>query len=219
LTAKDRSGVLTLQNLGDKRIRFEVVALRWDQRADGQMDLHPTEELLGFPPLLTMAPNETSRFRVMIRVPPGEREKTYRIQVTEIPLFQGVNQTGAAAITMRSQLDLPVFFAPAVVKQAVATIVNPSVRAGTFTFSIANTGTVRVRLRSVAVTGLGSGGRTVFRKSLEAWYVLAGGHLDYTVPLPRDSCANVRAISVVAVSVAGSNISQTLAVPADPCHA
>jgi fimbrial chaperone protein len=218
LTVKERSGTVTLQNPGDKPVRFEAIAMRWDQRADGQMDLHPTEDLLVYPPLITVAPDKSSKFRVTVLVPPGEREKTYRIQVTEIPAFRGVNQAGGASVTIRSQVVLPVFFAPAAAKQAIATIVNPATRAGTFTFSIADAGTVRVHVRSVAVTGIGTGGRTIFQKSLDGWYVLAGGHRDYSVPLPRDTCAQVRAISVDALTVPSSHITQTIEVPADACR-
>ena len=89
LTARARIGTVSLTNRGTDPVRLEIKVLRWAQLLDGRMQLDPTDDAIVFPQLITIPANETRRLRVSLVVPPGELEKTYRIQVTEIAGFSG----------------------------------------------------------------------------------------------------------------------------------
>lgn len=214
LTAGDRIGTVTLTNVADAPVRFEVEGFRWEQRTDGQLQLDPTSDLVVFPRLLTLAAHETRRIRVAVNVASGELEKTYRVQVSEIPQFIGPSQQQpGASIELRSQLRLPIFFAPVATRLA-GNIANASVRHGTLTFSVTNSGTTHFVTKNLSVSGQGAANLTKFTKNLDGWYVLAGGHRDYSVALPH--CAQLRAITIEAD--AGTHVSQTIDVPTDACR-
>jgi|GEM_PF-573659 len=213
LTANDHIATVTLTNTGDAPLRFEIEAFRWDQKPNGELQLDPTEDLVVFPRLVTLAAHETRRIRVAVSVPAGEAEKTYRVQITEIPQFSSPSQQSGATIEMRSQLRLPIFFAP-ITTRVAGNISNVAVRRGTLTFSVINSGTVHFVTKNLAVAALGPSGASESIKGLDGWYVLAGGHRDYSVALPH--CAQIRAVTIAAD--AGSHVTQTIELPADACR-
>jgi fimbrial chaperone protein len=213
LSGSDRIATVTLTNVAADPVRFEVEAFRWDQRPDGQLQLDPTTDLVVFPRLLTLGGHETRRIRVAVSVPPGDVEKTYRLQVSEIPNFNTPSQAPGASIELRSQLRLPIFFAPTATHVAGA-ISNAIIRHGILTFSVTNSGTTHFITRNLSVTARGAANAALFSKELDGWYVLAGGHRDYSVVLPH--CEQIRAITLIAD--AGMHVSQTIDVPPDACR-
>jgi fimbrial chaperone protein len=214
LTARVRNASVVLTNRGQQPVRFEVRGLHWDQKTDGRMQLDPTDELLVFPALITIPPGQDRTIRVADSGPPSSLERSFRLEITEIPEFQPTPKLGAS-VNIRSQFMLPVFYAP--IDSRVAGVVSgASLQHGKFSFAILNTGTVHFKLKGVDVIGLGSGGRKVFTHSLEGWYVLPGGERDYSIDLDGATCAATKAITVSAD--AGSRLVQTIEVPSDACR-
>lgn len=214
LSGNDRIATVTLTNVAADPVRFEVEAFRWEQRPDGQLQLDPTSDLVVFPRLITLAGHEVRRIRVAVSVPPGDVEKTYRLQISEIPSFNAPSQAPGASIELRSQLRLPIFFAPTAAHVAGA-ISNVAIHHGVLTFSVTNSGTVHFITKNLSVAARGAANAELFNKNLDGWYVLAGGHRDYSVALPR--CEQIRAITLMAD--AGMHVSQTIDVPPDACRA
>ncbi len=212
LTARARIGTISLTNRDADPVRLEIKVFRWAQQLDGRMQLDATDDVIVFPQLFTIAGSETRRVRVSLMVPAGELEKTYRIQVTEIPGFAGTTRT-PGSIAMLSQLKLPIFFAP-LHERIEGTIQEAGVRHGALTFAVANTGTVHFQTKRLSVAAFGSNGRIISSKSLDGWYVLPGSRREYRLPLA--SCADIRAISIRAE--AGGRVEQTIDVPADACR-
>jgi fimbrial chaperone protein len=212
LAAGDRVATITLTNFADTPLRLEVAGFRWEQQPDGQMQLDDTSDLVIFPQLLTFAPHETRRIRVVVNVPPGELEKTYRVQITEIPA-PGEPSPLEPSIRMLSQLRLPIFLAP-LASRVAGNITNAAVHHGLLTFSIANSGTAHFTTKNLTVTAHGAGGTPAFKKNLDGWYVLAGGHRDYSVALPH--CETVGTVTIEAD--AGTHVSQAIEVPPDSCR-
>ncbi len=213
LTARAHIGTISLTNRAADPVRLEIKVFRWAQLLDGRMQLDPTDDAIVFPQLITIPGNETRRLRVSLTVPAGELEKTYRIQVTEIPGFSGTTRTPAGSITMLSQLKLPIFYAP-LRERIEGSIQAALIHRSALTFSVVNTGTVHFQTKHVAVTAFGSNGRVVFSKSLDGWYVLPGSRREYRLPLP--DCSNIRAMTISAD--AGAHAEQTIDVPADACR-
>ena len=85
LSGQTQSAILTIQNTSTEPLRFQLNAFGWAQDAAGQMQLTPTSEVIFFPRLLTLAPNEQRIVRVGASGPPGPVERTYRIFVEELP--------------------------------------------------------------------------------------------------------------------------------------
>jgi fimbrial chaperone protein len=216
LTARTKNASVTLSNQGDSPVRFEVRGLRWEQGADGQMKLLPTDELVVFPALLTIDAHASKVVRIADSSPPSSSERTFRLQISEIPAFQGPGVQGAATISLRSQFDLPVYYLP-LEERVVGSISGAAVRQRKVLFSVANTGTVHFRPQDVRIVGIGVGGKRVFARTLDAWYVLAGGRRDYSLALSAAECQSLAAVDItVSTDVP---IKQTIEVPPDACRA
>src|SRR5580765_6954876 len=79
LSNKTASALLTLRNDSDETLRFQLSVFAWDQNTDGKLKLDQTDDIVFFPPLLTLAPRESRNIRVAAVTPLGIAEKTYRI--------------------------------------------------------------------------------------------------------------------------------------------
>ena len=79
LSAKATSALLTLRNDSDETLRFQLSVFAWDQSTDGKLKLDQTDDIVFFPPLLTLAPKESRNIRIAAVTPLGAAERTYRI--------------------------------------------------------------------------------------------------------------------------------------------
>ena len=85
LAPRTTSALLTLRNESDETLRFQLTAFAWDQSAEGEIKLQPTEDIVFYPALLTLAPKESRNVRVGTATRFEAVEKTYRIFVEELP--------------------------------------------------------------------------------------------------------------------------------------
>jgi fimbrial chaperone protein len=159
------------------------------------MQLSPTEEVIVFPPLVTIGPGEERNLRVGTTAEAGPAEKSYRIFLEELPPPERPGER--SQVRVLSRIGIPVFVAP-LRTEARAALAELSLVKGRATFALRNTGTVRVRPSRVRLEGRGADGKALFARDLDAWYVLAGGERRYEVPLPAERCAEVRALAVEA---------------------
>ena len=60
LSGRTTTSLLTLRNDSDEPLRFQLSVFAWDQRPDGEMLLAPTQDVVFFPAMLTLAPKERS---------------------------------------------------------------------------------------------------------------------------------------------------------------
>lgn len=213
LDARARSGILTVKNASQEKVRYQVSAFSWRQDAAGKMELLPTQELVVFPLLLEIAPGESRNVRVGLATAPGQAEKTYRVFVEQLPPAESPEQTGQVRILMR--VGVPVFVAPAtrVTKRDVA---FTAVAAGRASVLVRNTGTVRIRPTNVRVVGLDAQGEPAFTVPLVAWYVLAGDERAYEAQLPADACPRARTLRAIVTDESG-DLEATIALPDGAC--
>ncbi|HQR30200.1 MAG TPA: fimbria/pilus periplasmic chaperone [Anaeromyxobacteraceae bacterium] len=196
LSPAARSGMIAVRNQGAETVRFELQPRTWNETPAGQMELGPTADLVVYPPVLTLGPGEERNVRVGVASPSsfGAVERSYRLFIQEMAPPE---QPGAAAqVRMLSRIGVPVFLAPARLTEKAA-VLGLAAKAGTVTFRLANEGTVHVRPASVKVVGRAADGASVFEVDLPAWYVLAGGHREYTASIPAGACRAVRSIEAL----------------------
>jgi fimbrial chaperone protein len=199
LTTKARNAVVTLQNLGSEPMRLQASAFAWDQGPRGEMRLSRTKDVTFFPGLFTIAPGEKRSLRIAAATPPGAVEKTYRVFVEQLPQAA----TGAdTAVRVLTRVGIPVYVEPPQPSRA-AELSALRLEAGKIVFTVRNTGSVRLRPEAVLVSGRDADGELVFERSLEAWYVLAGGERIFELEAPRDRCARVRSLSAEVKTEAG----------------
>ncbi|HET8724103.1 MAG TPA: fimbria/pilus periplasmic chaperone [Anaeromyxobacteraceae bacterium] len=193
LAPSARSGMIAVRNQGSETVRFELQPRSWDESPSGQMQLGPTADLVVYPPVLTLGPGEERNVRVGVASPSsfGATERSYRLFIQEMAPSE--QPGGAAQVRMLSRIGIPVFLAP-VRSSEKAVVAGLAARAGAVTFRLVNEGTVHFRPGSVKVVGRGAGGASLFEADLPAWYVLAGGHREYTAAIPAEACRTVRSI-------------------------
>jgi len=192
LSDKESSATLKLTNHADEAVRFHVTAFAWDQKSSGEMVLNPTSDVVFFPAMLTLRPNEARNLRVGVQAKPGAAEKTYRIFVQELPPTVTPENPGVVRVLMK--VGIPIFLEPrsAVAKPLLADL---AVQDKTLTFNVKNAGNKHLRLQKLVIKAL-SGGKLVYSRELDPWYVLAGGTRTYSVEIPADACKSQNSMQI-----------------------
>jgi fimbrial chaperone protein len=209
LSAKALSGTLVVSNRGDQPARFHVTAFAWEQGADGEMVLSPTKEIMFFPAMLTLNPQEARNLRVGVNVKPGNVERTFRVFVQELPALAAANAPNQTTVSMLVKMGIPVFIEPTVKPKPIPSISALSLQGNKFSFNVNNTGnshfipvkiTVKPKDGSKPLAELDAGG----------WYVLAGRKDSYSVTLPTEACLALKSIVVEMQSHEGATMTATL---------
>ncbi|WP_232494686.1 molecular chaperone [Novosphingobium kaempferiae] len=108
IEADEPAAALWLENPGRTPVTLQVRVYAWAQR-DGENVYAAQNEVLGTPPILSIAPGERQLVRLTRTVPPpGVAEKPYRIVVDQIPTADA-QQAAGASIAFRMRYSLPLF--------------------------------------------------------------------------------------------------------------
>src|SRR5579863_9074302 len=67
----DASASVAVTNQSQQKLRLQVSGFAWQQRPSGEIALSPTDDLVFFPPLLTLEPGETKRIRIGVSTAAG----------------------------------------------------------------------------------------------------------------------------------------------------
>jgi fimbrial chaperone protein len=193
LSGAEPRATVALRNTGKEPVRLEVQTAAWSQSPEGELQTAPTDELVVFPPLLTLAPGEERNLRVGTTARPGATERTYRVFLQELPPAEKPGER--QQVRVLSRLGLPVFVAPERPASA-ARLEGLAAAGGKARFALRNAGTVRIRPAAVKLVATGAAGHTLFARALDAWYVLAGGERRYELPLPQEQCPAIRSLAV-----------------------
>lgn len=193
-TGQTQSAILTVQNTSDEPLRFQLDAFAWAQEPTGQMRLAPTGDIIFFPRLLSLGPREQRIVRVGISGPPGPVERTYRIFVEELPPL-ATQSTPPGQVRVLARMGIPIFVTPRTAQPELR-MAGLTVQPGHVLLELRNGGTKHVVPQRIQVRGLAAGGEAVWQRELEGWYILAGDHRVFDIPLPRDECLRTRSIAV-----------------------
>ncbi|MBI2188319.1 MAG: molecular chaperone [Acidobacteria bacterium] len=213
LGGRTTTALLTLRNEEALPLRFQLSVFSWNQDSRGEMELDPTDDIVFYPPLLTLAPGEERRIRIGAATAFGPVERTYRIFVEELPPESEGDQ---GAVRMLTKMGIPIFLRPA---EPVAQAALEALRltGGTFGFHVRNAGTVHFVPQDVRVRGFGLGKEVVFDRHLDGWYILAGGTRAYEVQLGDADCSRLHSLAVE-VLIASSTLSDELDVDPAACR-
>ena len=208
---RNRTGsvLLTLHNQSPDTVSFQLSVFAWTQSSTGEMQLQPTQDIVFFPPLLTLKPSETRRVRVGTATTFDAKEKSYRIFVEELPPTDAPK-----GVRVLTKMGIPIFLRP-VKEVATASLTDLRQQNGQLKFTLSNEGTVHFVPRNIKVRGL-AGSKTAFEREFEGWYLLAGGRRDFETALPKDACAQVTSI-VVDVQFESSQVQEHLQTPTGAC--
>ena len=194
LSGKNQSALLTLQSQSKEELRFKVLVQEWKQSPQGEMQLKDTKDIVVYPGLLTLAPNEERKLRIGSTVPAGAVERSYRIFVEELPPLKAPQTVNKSEVKVLTKMGIPIFVSPAK-PVAAGTVEGMALAKGKLAFTVKNTGNVFFLVQSARVKALNSTGAT-FEKNVEGWYVLAGGTRVWEVEIPKDACAKSKSLTV-----------------------
>ena len=195
LSGKSQSALLTLQSQSNEEIRFKVLVQEWKQSPQGEMQLKDTKDIVVYPGLLTLAPNEERKLRIGSTVPAGTVERSYRVFVEELPPLKAPQTASKSEVKVLTKMGVPIFVSPAK-PMAAGTVEGMALAKGKLAFTVKNTGNVFFLVQSVRVKALTSAGASTFEKNVEGWYVLAGGTRVWEVEIPKDACAKSKSLTV-----------------------
>ena len=195
LSGKNQSALLTLQSQTSEEIRFKILVQEWKQSPQGEMQLKDTKDIVVYPGLLTLAPNEERKLRIGSTVAAGMIERSYRVFVEELPPLRAPQTLGKSEVKVLTKMGIPIFVTPAK-PVASGTVEGMGLAKGKFTFTVKNTGNVFFLVQSVRVKALGAAGAAAFEKNVEGWYVLAGETRVWEVEIPKEACAKTKAVIV-----------------------
>lgn len=186
---------LWLTNEGPQSVRFSIRAYRWHQRRDGTQAVEPTDDLIVFPQIVTIAPRARRAIRVGFTGTRPATEADYRIIAAELPIVE--DAPAVPGLTIRTKLSVPLFIAPEV-RHHAASIESAQVnRAGVLSFDVLERGTTHAFLNSVRVRGSNAAGATLFERSLEGWYLLPNEPRRFTMMvLPPAVCRRLAHLDI-----------------------
>jgi fimbrial chaperone protein len=216
LSGKSSSALVEITNQSVEPLRLQLSVSSWDQSPTGQILLKETDEIILFPPLLTIEPREKRKIRLGAVTPRGVTEKSYRIVLEELPPVADSPTEARNQIRVLTRMTIPVFLEP--VQQATSgQIAELTVHRSIASFEIRNTGTAHFSVEQIDVTGTGPTGQPLLTRRLDGWYVLAGGSRRYDLQLSAEECRNLRMVSVEAKTDAGP-LSARLDLPTEGCN-
>jgi len=207
--------LLTLRNESDDTLRFQLTAFKWQQAADGAMQLEPTNDVIFFPAMLSLGAKDERRIRIGVTVPFDAIEKTYRLFVQELPPEETGEGPPPGGIRMLTKLGIPVFLRPPK-PAAQATLRDLVMTGGAFSFSLYNGGNVHFLPETVVVRGFDASGARVFEQEVTSWYVLANTPRAFTYAVPTEACGKLRSLEVEA-RIAKTSLKERLQTPAPVC--
>ena len=155
LVQGDATGIVTLQNNAAEPVMVQVQTFSWP-RSPASADLEATRDLLAVPPVFELAGNARQIIRVALRgALSGERERAYRLLITEVP--RGGGRTTGVRFALR--LSLPVFVTPpGAVPEPVWSVRRTG---GQRELVLDNQGTAHIQVRRIQLRPAGHGGPPV----------------------------------------------------------
>jgi fimbrial chaperone protein len=213
LTPRAASALVRLRNESTEPLRLQISAFAWTQRPDGQMDLQPTDDVIFFPALLTLTPGQDRPIRIGTSAAFVPVERSYRVFIEELPPEQ--RPAADQGVRVLTRMGIPVFLAPTTAR-AEAVVRELQLSKGTFSFTLANTGTVHFVPDTVQLTASDASGRQILERALRGWYVLPGGMRVFTLTFDAPDCQSVRSLQVH-VQVGAAALKERLETPSGAC--
>ena len=201
LSGKSSSALLEITNQSAESLRLQLSVSAWDQSPSGEILLGPTDDVILFPPLLTVEPGELRKIRLGAVTTRGAAEKTYRVVLEELPAMKS-SSTGGGQVRVLTRMTIPVFFEPSKVVSS-GQIEGLTMRNATASFEIHNTGNTHFMPQHIRLTGEGAGGQAVAKHEISGWYILAGGVRRFDVSLSPADCRRLKSLTVEAQTEAG----------------
>lgn len=214
-----RSAEITVRNLDQQPIRFQVQGADWSQDESGKNVYADSNTLIWFPRALELGPGEDRIIRVGVRAMPAAQEQAYTLFLKEVPVVAGPEsgRQPGAEVKLVLSVSVPIFVPPvkAVPGGAIASV---ELRAGRVDFVVANEGNQHLSYRVAAIVGRGPDGSEKFSHKLPGRILLAGARQRYQVPIPQAACAQLKELTVTLTTPEQNEMKRGLDVSRSDCQ-
>ena len=202
LTPTRATDLITLHNRGETAVSLELSVFQWHESPDGKIKLTPSDDVVFFPPIVTVGAREDRIVRVGAMVPFGLTEKTYRLVAEELPpprfqaLPPGAPQKVVTQVVVLTRISMPIFLSPPSATHQES-IDGLAVQNGRLVFELKNSGNTHVLAGAARVRGLTAGNRSLFDTAGGgSGYLLAGEPVQDHMDLPNPPCSELQKIAV-----------------------
>jgi fimbrial chaperone protein len=202
LSGGAKSGAFSVINSGADKLNCQIDVKEWSQDAEGKDVYSEAKDIVYFPKIMTVEPNEQRAVRIGVKGPPSLKEKTYRLFLEEIPSQKKAEEgkpSGKinAGLTIAFRYATPIFVKP-VKQQQNASIEKAGMAKGVASALVKNTGNVHIKLLSVTFRGKAPDGKELFSRDVAGWYVLQGMSRPYETAISKEVCKDLATIEVSA---------------------
>ncbi len=196
LNAGVKSSALTVINSGEEKLNCQIDIKEWSQDGEGKDVYTDTKDVIFFPKIMTVEPNEQRAIRIGFKGPQSVKEKTYRLFVEEIPSQKKspeAKEAGkiSAGLTIAFRYAVPIFMKP-VKPQESAIMEGVDMANGVAGAVLKNTGNVHIKILSITFRGKASDGKEILSQDVAGWYVLQGLSRRYTTTVPKRRVITLR---------------------------
>lgn len=198
LTPARAVAAMTIGNAEDAEMAVQAEVFAWSQ-VDGKDVYEPTRDVLVNPAIFRLGGQGQQIVRVGLRVPAGEREKSYRIFLQQLPRDQAVPADGNTGIRLQTllRIGVPIFVPPATARTQLQWQVERDDAVATtaprYRLKLHNGGTEHIQLTQIVLRD--DKGIELARHSLSQ-YVLAGQAAAPQMALPAFVPASAFSVEV-----------------------
>jgi fimbrial chaperone protein len=215
-----KSGAFSVINNGSDKLNVQISVMEWAQDEAGKDVYGEARDVVFFPKIMTVEPNEKRAIRIGMKSPPSLKEKTYRLFIEEIPTKKiapdiAVAEKITAGLTIAFRYAMPIFVSP-VRRQESGVLEKVEMLQGVARAFVKNTGNVHIKLRNMTFRGKSVDGKELFSREVAGWYILQGLSRPYEATVPRELCGNLSTIEIKAAAE-NLNIDGTLNVHKEMC--
>jgi fimbrial chaperone protein len=187
---------IQLRNESGKPLPLQIRAFEWRQDEQGRDRYQPTSELIVFPRMMTLEPDEQRIVRIGVRGMAPEGEHTYRIYLEELPEPESAPVEGLKTLL---RIGVPVFRRPASIDVA-GEVTGLHLDDCLVGFNVANRGNAHFMMQRIIVTAFDRVGRELTTAELPGWYLLARKERSFSHELPAEFCGETRRLKVQVIS-------------------
>ncbi len=171
-----RTGLVNIASEDERRIYFQLKLYEWTQTPTGEDHYAESTDLIFFPQILTVEPNDRRIVRIGLRSPPQAPEKAYRLFIEEMPDPDEPPSSGAR-VAVRLRFGVPIFVAGSEAKPRIE-ITRVEGAKGVLAVEVRNTGERQFRIEEIT--------------ALAGWYVFPGVTRLFQVPFGAGRCPTAR---------------------------
>lgn len=164
--------------------------MAWTQDSDGKDVLTETPDLVFFPKILSVDPDQEGLIRIGTKAATVPVEKAYRLFIEELPDTVKLPDGNAAQINVLIRFGAAVFVAPLEFRDSLD-IERFVISKGIMTITARNSGNRHQMVQGIKLKGTDTAGKEVYGLTLGDRYLLAGTAKSYTTTLAPDLCAKL----------------------------